>query len=495
VFVLREKLLAFLEGKGFVQASDAAKALGVSVSSLMSFLETLGKDGLVQVKSEENRTVKLTPEGVACAEKGLPEKRLADAVTAKTELGEALRKSRLSEDEGKIALQWAIRGKTLSVSKQGGKTFLERVGKGELPLTGVLKELALGNPVSKDFLAVLVSRKLAVDSVEKTFFVKETGKSVASSSAKEVSQLTPELIRVGKPVELRPYDVKARTFRSFQGKRHPLQLLMDEMRSVLLQMGFKEMDGPIVESSFWNFDQLFMPQDHPNRDLMDTFFLTQPAKAKLPQKLVPLVKQVHENGGKTGSKGWGGKWTEEEAQKTILRTHTTATSFRYLANIRALSDKVKVPVRYFSINRVFRNEAIDAKHLPEFHQVEGFVVGKVNLRHLMGTFREFYSLLGIEKIRFKPTFNPYTEPSMEIFGYHPKLGKWIEIGNSGMFRPETLQTLGVSVDESEQVIAWGLAVERAAMILFGIEDIRTVMGSETDLQWARDFPIAPKILR
>ncbi|NXY65984.1 SYFA ligase, partial [Callaeas wilsoni] len=128
------------------------------------------------------------------------------------------------------------------------------------------------------------------------------------------------------------------------------------------------------------------------------------------------------------------EWKAEEARKNLLRTHTTSASARALFQL-ARQEKF-TPVKYFSIDRVFRNESLDATHLAEFHQVEGVVADRgLTLGHLMGILRQFFTKLGISQLRFKPAYNPYTEPSMEVFSYHEGLKKWVEVGNSGVFRP------------------------------------------------------------
>jgi phenylalanyl-tRNA synthetase alpha chain len=144
--------------------------------------------------------------------------------------------------------------------------------------------------------------------------------------------------------------------------------------------------------------------------------------------------------------------------------------------------------KLFSIDRVFRNETLDATHLAEFHQVEGVVADKgINLCHLMGIMKEFFGRLGIHKLRFKPAYNPYTEPSMEVFAFHEGLNKWVEVGNSGMFRPEMLLPMGIPEDVN--VIAWGLSLERPTMIRYGYDNIRDLVGPRVDLQMVYKSPI------
>uniref|UniRef100_A0A8B9EMJ8 phenylalanine--tRNA ligase n=1 Tax=Anser cygnoides TaxID=8845 RepID=A0A8B9EMJ8_ANSCY len=194
---------------------------------------------------------------------------------------------------------------------------------------------------------------------------------------------------------------------------------------------------------------------------------------------------VHSQGG-YGSQGYKYEWKVEEARKNLLRTHTTSASARALYHL-ACQDKF-TPVKYFSIDRVFRNESLDATHLAEFHQVEGVVADRgLTLGHLMGTLRQFFTKLGITKLRFKPAYNPYTEPSMEVFSYHEGLKKWVEVGNSGVFRPEMLLPMGLP--ENVSVIAWGLSLERPTMIKYGINNIRELVGHRVNLQMVYDSPL------
>jgi phenylalanyl-tRNA synthetase alpha chain len=264
---------------------------------------------------------------------------------------------------------------------------------------------------------------------------------------------------------------------------------------VFLEMGFEEMPtSRFVESSFWNFDSLFQPQQHPARDALDTFFLEQPAcSQKIPKDYMEKVRHVHQTGG-YGSTGYQYEWSEEETRKNILRTHTTAVSSRML--YAAAQDAMKTgefqPRKYFSIDRVFRNENLDKTHLAEFHQIEGLVMDRnLCLGDLMGVIAEYFVRIGMvsarEETKFKPAYNPYTEPSMEIFGYHPDLKCLIEVGNSGMFRPEMLQPIGLPEDVS--VIAWGLSLERPTMIKYGIRNIRDLFGSGVNLDFIRRNPI------
>lgn len=233
------------------------------------------------------------------------------------------------------------------------------------------------------------------------------------------------------------------------------------------------------------------PQQHPARDAHDTFFLSAPAKTlRIPQDYLEVVKDTHETGGSTGSIGYRCDWSVDETEKNILRTHTTAVSSRMLYKLAQeyKSTGEFTPKKYFSIDRVFRNESLDATHLAEFHQVEGLVADRnLTLGDLMGTIKSFFSRIGIDDVRFKPAYNPYTEPSMEIFGYSKSMDKWMEVGNSGMFRPEMLLPMGLP--EDVRVIAWGLSLERPTMIKYGINNIRDLFGHKVKLSIIEKNPI------
>jgi phenylalanyl-tRNA synthetase alpha chain len=288
---------------------------------------------------------------------------------------------------------------------------------------------------------------------------------------KEVSQLTPELLATGKwrDVKLREYEVEAPAPVVYPGKKHPFRKMIDRMREIFFEMGFREIKGPIVESSFWNFDALFVPQDHPSREMQDTFYTKEPKEAReLPREYVDAVRKVHEE-------SWRYKWDQKKALELVLRTHTTATTCRELTKAK------EYPVKVFSIDKVFRNEVLDYKHLPEFYQVEGIVIDKkATMVDLLGILQEFYAKLGFEKVRFVPSFFPYTEPSVQPEIYFEKKKSWLEMGGAGVFRKEVVRPLGVDAN----VLAWGLGAERPLMLLEGLDDIRLIY--KNSLGWIRN---------
>ncbi|MGC8648643.1 MAG: phenylalanine--tRNA ligase subunit alpha [Candidatus Micrarchaeia archaeon] len=294
-----------------------------------------------------------------------------------------------------------------------------------------------------------------------------------------IELLSSDIIRdqSWKNKKFKRYDITSPVPPFIIGRKHPLIYVMNMVMDAFIAMGFKETEGPWIETSFWNMDSMFIPQDHPARDIQDTFYLNK--KGKLPEKsVVEKVRAAQENGGDTGSIGYQYLWNPEIAKEILMRTQTTSTTFRNL--YRGVAN----PSKLFYIGRVFRNENIDKTHLPEFHQIEGVVVGDgLNLRNLMGYLKEFYELLGIKNLKFKPTYNPYTEPSMEIFYYHQHFKKWFEIGNSGIFRPEALKPYNID----KPVLGWGLALERLAMILYNVNDIREILGNECKLEFIQSY--------
>lgn len=329
---------------------------------------------------------------------------------------------------------------------------------------------------------LLKRRQELVKIKERKIRALELTKAVKAKEVRERSQLTPEEIESGNwqesLKELKPYDITLPAKIRFPAKIHPLQKIFQETRQAFLKMGFEEIASPYVETAFWDFDALFQPQDHPARDMQDTFYMKTPGKGKLPDsRLVKKIQATHEDGGDTGSTGWGYQWKEEEARRLVLRTHTTATT------VRALAKNPNPPRKVFCVGRVFRNETISYKHLPEFHQVDGIVIDKdASLATLLGTLREFYLNMGFVEVKFKPAFFPYTEPSAEVFVWMEGKG-WIELGGSGIFRPEVTEPLGCKVP----VLAWGLGLERLAMIRYGLKDIRNLYWS--DVSWLEEVPL------
>lgn len=387
-----------------------------------------------------------------------------------------------------IGFKQAMQKKWIAVDKSGGEPLIKRIADdAEDIVLPMLKAVEQNEQLPSTDIDGLKKRKLVALETWTTFLLTK-GPEFALEKKKKATDLTFEMMQNGtwRAQEFKEYNFKALGTEIRGGHLHPLLKVRTQFRKIFLQMGFEEMPtNNYVESSFWNFDALFQPQQHPARDAHDTFFLTHPAKCTtFPEEYLERVRDTHENGG-FGSFGYGYNWKRSEAEKNLLRTHTTAVSSRMLYK---LAQEGFRPAKYFSIDRVFRNEAVDRTHLAEFHQVEGLICDRgLSLADLIGVLRDFFARLGLPKLRFKPAYNPYTEPSMEIFSYHEALGKWVEVGNSGMFRPEMLRPMGLPEDCS--VIAWGLGVERPTMILYEYDNIRDLFSHKVNLSMIKENPI------
>jgi len=483
-----------LGGKGrvdqIVELSDLAHA------AVMRASLTLAEKKLAKSHEQKQTVIKLNEEGRYHAEKGLPERRLIDSLIklgGEASVEDVVKGSALEKRFLNIGLGWLHQKGWASLNKRG--RVLKAIEKPPIGIDERLLTLLdekgslVVEELSKEFqgaVSVLKRRKLVrvEEKTLRTLELTEDGWKLIERGIEvieEVSQLTPEIIRTGRwrEVKLRRFDVKAPGPVVYPGKVHPVLQIAQKVREIFLEMGFTEIRGPIVETAFWNFDALFQPQDHPAREMMDTFYIAQPELGKLPsQEVVEAVAKTHENGWTTGSRGWGYKWDPNEAKKLILRTHTTAVTIRYL------SEHKEPPVKVFSLDRVYRNEKPTYKNLAEFHQIEGIIMDKdATLRDLMGTLTDFYRKLGLKRVQFWPSYFPYTEPSVQSTVYVPELKKWVELCGMGMFRPEVLEPLGIKYP----VLAWGHTLERLVMLELGVEDIRFLY--KNDLGWIRRNPI------
>jgi phenylalanyl-tRNA synthetase alpha chain len=487
---IEKKALFTLKTHESKSPRDIALLSGLDINQVMRSLDWLSSKGLVEIHETVEEYIQLGGEGLEYEAKGLPERRVA----------EKLKKGNMSIDELKgsmeskefsIGIGWLRKKKmatlkdgNLSLNKEGRKQtpdekLLALLKSGKLRRTEISKDL-------QDWINPLATRKDVIQLEEKVtrkVTLTEKGKEILDKGMElggEIGQLTHEMLKTSewRQKEFRGYEVKAEMASTLPAKLHPLTRMIEEITEIFISMGFKAIDGPLVESNFWNFDALFVPQDHPAREMQDTFYLDRPKNAALPDsKVVEAVSKVHETGGDSHSTGWGYKWKKEVASHTLLRTHTTATT------IRELAKKEPLPIKVFSIGRVFRKERISFKHLPEFHQIEGIVVGDVNFRNLLGILKEFYARMGFETIRFRPAYFPYTEPSLEVEVFFEKKKGWIELGGAGIFRPEVYQPLGIE----HPVLAWGLGLERLAMLRLDLTDIRALYRS--DIDWLRGLPL------
>ncbi|MFX1419639.1 MAG: phenylalanine--tRNA ligase subunit alpha [Promethearchaeota archaeon] len=476
-----------------VLARDLAKELNIDYIVLMSATNDLIDYDLGGFKEEEINQISLTDEGMGYLSKGLPERQILNIFlennVKELTLNELVKKSKLNKDIIYIGISNLKKNRWAAQSKASGenKIYLITDKFPQSEIEKFLQKFEENIPIDHSTLSknelkqldLLNKRKLIKKDrkTQRIIYLTEKGKNIAISKINEltqISKITPEMLSSGtwKNYELKPFDVSKSGPLLKAGKLHPMIKLINEIREIFLSMGFTEIRGPIIESAFYNFDALYQPQDHPAREMQDTFYLNNPKTAKLPEKdRVQAVKETHENGGASGSHGWGYDWDINIAKKTVLRTHTTATTIRRIADFYRNNEKV--PVKVFSIDRVFRNERVDRSHLAEFTQVEGIVIDdNVTLGDLIGLLSEFYRKMGFEKIITRPGFFPYTEPSMEVFAYFDKLGEWLEMGGSGIFRPEVTYPWGIK--EPTRVLAWGQGLERIAMLYYDRDDMRDI---------------------
>lgn len=469
-------LLKSLEvGKEYL-ADKAADITQMNRDSVLKAAHMLEEKGYAEVNTQIHTEYRLSDEGKEYLQEGLPEEKVLQAVdNGVTDMSQVQRE--MGKKEVGIAVGWLKKKGIITIDNGQINVSVEN------PLQQLEEKRALEmieegrqNEVDQQALSNLLKRNLVVPEEHKQIFVKLVDKpDVELKDA--VADLSPELLASGRwrNVEFLEYDIHKPSEDIFTAKMHPYERIIAECRKIFLEMGFTEIKGNYVQSSFWNFDALFQPQDHPARDMQDTFYLDK--YIDLDRQYVDSVKSTHENGWVTGSTGWGGEWSLERARQLVLRTHTTAITIHHLAN------NPEPPVKAFSFDRVYRRESIDATHLPEFDQLEGVVLDEsVGFKHLLGLLKEFFIKMGFEDVRFRPGYFPYTEPSVETEVYVEGMG-WIELGGAGIFRKEVTYPLGIK----HKVLAWGIGVGRLAMLRMGMKDLRRLY--VPDIGWLRDFPV------
>ena len=472
-----KRLLTALAKEKEVDVEQLAKKLGDPPESVIQWALLSEDRGLTHILQNVQKRVECTEEGNQYLSNGLPETQILRVIGNGIQLTELRKHPGFKigfgqlRKKGLITVTNGMVTKQLDASTDDDEKALHNPHIGEprtkeLLRRGLLRE----NEKIQKILSITADGKLRVK--EGLVLKEETG------------TLTRDQIISGewKAANLRRYDITKLPKTVYPGKTHPYQRLIDEMRQILLEMGFTEIHGEIVQSAFWNFDALFQPQDHPAREMQDTFYLKE--EEPLPTGWERL-RDMHEHGGETSSTGWGGKWNPKKAEQCVLRTHTTSLSIQHLVA------HPNPPVKAFCIGRVYRREAIDPTHTPEFEQLEGIVMDKgVSFRHLLGYLKEFYGRMGFSDVRFRPAYFPYTEPSVEPEIFVDGLG-WVEMGGAGIFREEVTAPWGIT----HPVLAWGLGVSRVAMFKLGLKDLRLLYRS--DIEWIRENPVhvPEKIMR
>ncbi len=467
---------------------------------VMRALQWLENKEIVKVDSEEKEVISLDRNGLAYAKQGLPEKSFLNAIKEKEmALSDLSRKTGLTENEISISIGQLKKKAAIDIRKDKemvfsitpeGKRLLEKKSPEEMFLSRSFpldeKELSANERM---LAGELLRRKEILKKEKKSLkkiFLTPLGKQVSmlKLSAGVVDKITPSMLkdRSWKGKEFRRFDVEINVPQISGGKRHFENQVIEYIKSIWLELGFKEMTGNIVHTGFWDLDSLFVPQDHPAREMQDTFYLKAPQKGKLPEKeLVSRVKKTHEDGWTTGSLGWQAEWSGEKAKENLLRTHTTVLSAQTISKLK----KEELPAKFFAVGKCFRNETLDWKHLFEFYQVEGIVVDEdANFSNLVGYLKEFFRKMGFPDVRIRPGHFPYTEPSAEVDVWHPARKQWIELGGSGIFRPEVVKPL---FGEAVPVLAWGLGLGRMITEYWNLTDIRDLY--KNDIKQLRELKV------
>jgi len=463
-----KRLLAMLENAKKADAPHLAGLMGATPEAVVQWAHLLEDKGLATVERIVVKEFVFTDEGNVYAKNGLPETQLLRFILPGTTLADLQKHEAFKIGFGQLRKKGLV--------KVEGTAVLKTPGASTEADEAALRNPDAADPKTKDLLKRGILQEC--ETVRYSLAITPEGLATAKKGLdlrSETGTLSRDQIISGewKNLNLRKYDVSKLPKKAYPGKIHPYQRIIAEMREILLEMGFEELYGGIVQQSFWNFDALFQPQDHPAREMQDTFYL----KETLPlPKGYEKVKAMHISGGETSSTGWGGIWREEKAEQCVLRTHTTSVSIQHLAQ------NLKPPVKAFCVGRVYRRETIDTTHLAEFEQLEGIVMDEnVTFGNLLGILREFYNRMGFESVRFKPSFYPYTEPSLDAEVYVEGIG-WIEMGGAGVFREEVTAPLGVTYP----VLAWGLGVSRIAMLRLGLKDLRLL--HKSDVAFLRETP-------
>ncbi|MDQ3967883.1 MAG: phenylalanine--tRNA ligase subunit alpha [Thermoproteota archaeon] len=489
---IERSILNSLSNNDHVGAHSLAASTGLSIDQIRRGIEWLKFKNLISIEESSTQRVFVASEGIEAAKKGLPERRLVNSLKeGKVTISQVLASGAIKNEEINAAIagarrnQWIqlVEGKMvptpLAAKKSPEETFIENLKRG-----GGGVEISKLTEEEKPVLELLKKRPNYIEIKEE----KESRISLTDAAKQKIiptlnqekklehRRLTTELITSGKWKETNfsALDVQAPAPVIYPGRRHPLIEIIEEIKEIFIGLGFSEIEGPIIQSSFWNFDALFTPQDHPSREMQDTFYIA----AEMRQPPLPASKDQISKISQTHRERWNRHWDVEESQRLVLRTHTTPVTVQHLAKVKS-SDVG----RFYSVGRVFRNEKVSYKHLVEFHQVEGVSTSEeASLRDLMGLQKEFYAKMGLKRIKFWPTFFPYTEPSLQSMVYNEKLEKWVELFGMGIFRPEVTKPLGIK----NPVLAWGGGLERIAMLRFGLDDVRELYGNK--LAWLRSVP-------
>ena len=498
---IEKKILLSLVNDDHADIERLAALTSLSPDNVRRGIEWLKYKGMVSISIQKESILELIPESENKNSKEksestdivtLPERRIINEIKKtgqkSIKIGEFAKQCHIPNSEFGVGIKNAIRNgwltkesDILKITNNSESLSFEEILLNQLSKLRRIKLAQLSKDELQGFTLLKNRPGYIKENVEKSFLVSLTkeGKNLVPNinldENNEIGTLTSQILKSGKwkNENFTQIDVTSPVSTLLMGRTHPLTDIIAEIREIFVSMGFSEIEGSTIQSCFWNFDVLFTPQDHPARDMQDTFYLSNLIDENINSTISNKVSNFHKN-------EWNYNWNLEKAKNTVLRTHTTPVTIKYL------SENKPTDGRIFSIGRVFRNEKMSYKHLMEFHQIEGIVIGEsISLRDLMGLQKQFYSKLGIEKVKFWPTYFPYTEPSLQSMVYIDKIGKWVELFGMGMFRPEVTQSIGMV----NNVLAWGGGLERIAMIRYGLDDVRELYDNK--LSWLRTQLICP----
>jgi len=485
------KILEFLKSRGESTVGEMQEAVGIGSDAMRWAIETLAEKKAVEVIRETRIVSELTDEGMHYLE-SMPEEAFVIEVRKSGESG-----IDVGSVKNSIGFMWAKRNGWIKIEKN--KIRLTEAGEeyaksGKYTLRDVLSYLNGHTYVDENYLSkhrseidtlkkrnlLSISEKSVLDSVKIT----EIGRRMLEEDSKEsgINYLTKEMLLSGawKNAKFKKYDINAPSEELYASRLHPVREFVNYVRSIWMNMGFVEVSGPIVESAFWDFDALFSPQDHPTREMQDTFFLSNPSQIGIEDlTLLGRIKKMH-------TSSWGDVWREELAKQALLRTHTTSVSAHYIYKFSKVLES-EYPVKLFSVGKVFRNESVDYKHLAELTQYDGIIIGDhLSFANLVDTLRRFYESMGFDtnprskKFKFKPSYFPFVEPGVEALYYDEAKQDWIELIGGGIIRKEITRALGTK----KTVLAWGGGIERLMFHFMDLDSLSTLY--KNDVQWLRE---------
>lgn len=467
-----------------IEEEELAARIGIGLDQVRGSLQRLRAKHLVTLDEEHEAVRRLTVRGQAALDRGLPERRFLAALERRDgSLTPELAAAEGIDDEERSAAVGILRRRGYL---EDGMPFRLRKSSVPppvlLPEEVVLKQIANGEEdLDEAIVSALERRGLSRTERRsiKRWAPSDEGRRLPLAAGGEelLGSLTPALLASGvwRERPFRPYDVRAPVPYLTGARPNPYVAWLEEFEEILLGLGFEQAEGPLLETEFWNNDVLFMPQDHPARSIHDALSPEGIRGHLPPADLLARVAAVHEGRPLPGETvpvgpGWGGEYDPSIAARPVLRSQTTPVSARFLAR------HPRPPFRMFSLDRNFRREDVDARHSIEFGQCEGILGDEgITIRHLVGMFRALAEAIGIRELKIRPSYFPFTEPSVEGYVRHPRLG-WIEVFPGGMFRPEVLRPLGVEVP----VAAWGIGITRLALVALGCNDIRDLFADDLD---------------